>query len=226
MKATSGFTLIELLAVIAIMLVLMVATFGTFSIFAERAGPEAVLSTIQSYLNTARDYAATNGVTTRINFTASANPGTDGTTIAIQYLPAGSSTWEDVPGTKPMPLQMYVLKDISSNIFKSLQMPMQTTSASYNPTTRDITDWQKYQKDLQENIRDYGFTLPPNVQVKTEHQNFFIEIDPSGYLRLNPMNPAGMVQNGLIVVKLSGGNVTGYAFYPLNASTGTRLIFE
>jgi prepilin-type N-terminal cleavage/methylation domain-containing protein len=241
MNAKRGFTLVELLAVIAIMLVLMVATFGTFSIFAERAGPDAVLGTIQSYINTARDYATSQGVSARVYFTADPAKPMDGTSIIIQYLPAGMTDWSlsanqalDLPGMKPMALQdgMYVLKDIGTAIYAgTLAPPAQTGSGSTIPTQADIQKATKYDQDLRANLKTYA--LDASGKIQPMHQKFFIEVDPSGYLALNNGGNSGApgtnlpVTNGLVVVKLApAGDVVGYSFYPLNASTGTRLIFE
>jgi len=232
MKASRGFTLIELLAVIAIMLMLMAATFGTFSVFAERAGPDAVLATIQSYLNTARDYASSNGVTTRVWFTAPEDPGAEGTTIAIQYLPAGldpanSTNWQAVPGLKPLALQMYVLKDIPSGLFSGLSTALIQNSytSAANPSDADIALWRDDQKKLLDKITAHA--IVSDNKVNPIHRSFYLEIDPSGYLKLNSTTTAQMVQSGLIVAQLTGaGGVTAYAFYPLNSSTATRLVFE
>jgi prepilin-type N-terminal cleavage/methylation domain-containing protein len=237
MNRARGFTLVELLAVIAIMLVLMAATFGAFSVFAERAGPDAILSTIQSYINTARDYASSSGLTTRVFFSADTNRPMDGTTIKVRYLPVGvtgtqDSDWVDVAGMKPMTLQegVYVLKDIRG------ALPTPTLSAStsvvgYIPTVTDIQNGRNDEQKLRDFLKTYAYGASGNT-LQQMHQGFFIEVDPSGYLSLNPLSTSGntgintSVTNGVIVVKMVAGNVTGYAFYPLNANTGTRLVFE
>jgi prepilin-type N-terminal cleavage/methylation domain-containing protein len=251
MKSRHGFTLVELLAVVTIMLILMAAAFGTFNAFAERAGPDAVLSTIQSTVNTARSFAASSGYTTRIYFTTptataagASSQFMNGTTISIRYLATGATDWNtaaDVPDMKPMTLMngMYVLKDIPATnvLYKGVDMSLltaQSPSGTQIPTAQQITSWrQSYDVPLRANLTTYA--IDAQGQIQPAHQSFYIEVDPSGYLTLNPANNSATttskdmpVTNGLIVVKLASGSVPegGYAFYPLNASTGTRLVFE
>ncbi len=237
MQFHRGFTLTEMLAVIGIMLVLMVATFGMFSVFAERMGPEAAVSTIQAMLNGARDYAASNGDiirAARVKFTADTAKPMDGTTMTLQYLPRdGTIQWLDVYTRKPISLrnQVFVCFDLPATLGDV------TAPTAFDASEENIADWQTFQKNLLDKI---GLWALSGGTLKTQNCEFYAVFDPTGYLivddevlkTLGSASSGSMtvsvnaIRNGFTVIQLAAGKVTGYATYPMNPNTGTRLIFE
>ena len=230
MRRQAAFTLIEMLAVIAIMLILMTATFGMFSMFSEQIGPESLLSTVQALMNGTRDYAATNGVSTRLLFetTAANDPQKvlDGTRITMQRWSSAGDEWESVPGRRSVDLHgnMFVLKEIPAISGLAGNMPL---TARLNPNLADIEKWKKFDRDVRLKVQEHG--LGSGGKPKSEHNGFVIEFSPSGY----PPSPGNehtpsnrIVGDGLTIIRVVGEEVTGYAFYPINTNTGTRLIFE
>lgn len=227
MRVHRAFTLVELLAVIAIMLVLMTVTFGMFSMFAERTGPDAVLSTVQALLHGARDYAATNGVVTRVKFTFDPNNLADGTTMTVEYHPvgSGSTVWEPIAGRRPQTLRnsMFVLKDLPD--LGGIAMP-EKASNPRDPSEMEaaIQRWKEYEIKLLDRVTDHAVS---GSSVRNEHREFYVEFDPAGYMSPEPLSTTSKtVKQALTVVRLAGTKVTAYAFYPLNPNTGTRLVFE
>ena len=237
MQFHRGFTLTEMLAVIGIMLVLMVATFGMFSVFAERMGPEAAVSTIQAMLNGARDYAASNGDiirAARVKFTADTAKPMDGTTMTLQYLPRdGTILWLDVYTRKPISLrnQVFVCFDLPAAL-GDVAAP-----TAFDASEENIVLWQTFQKNLLDKI---GLWALSSGTLKTQNCEFYAVFDPTGYLivddevlkTLGSASSGSMtvsvnaIRNGFTVIQLAAGKVTGYATYPMNPNTGTRLIFE
>ncbi|MCX5684072.1 MAG: type II secretion system protein [Planctomycetota bacterium] len=235
MKTQRGFTLAEMLAVVGIMLVLMVAAFGVFSTFAQRAGPDVAVSTVQAMLNGARDYAAANGVVTSVYFkgdlasatvTTGMQASETGTTMRLRYYNIVSNTWEDVRGRNPVSLgpNMYVCKDLPNN-YSAFSGVKDATSES------DVTDWKRQEEAL----------LGPGGSITTQattsgNLEFYVAFDPAGYLtgatNLTTGGSVTYARNGLTVVQLfqvvSGGQqrTVAYAMYPFNSMSGTRLIFD
>ena len=244
MQFHRGFTLTEMLAVIGIMLVLMVATFGMFSVFAERMGPEAAVSTIQAMLNGARDYAASNGDiirAARVKFTADTAKLMDGTTMTLQYLPRdGTTQWLDVYTRKPISLrnQVFVCFDLPATLGdEAAPVAADPTTMTPEQMEEKITEWQGFQKRLLDRI---GLWALSSGTLKTQNCEFYAVFDPTGYLivddevlkTLGSASSGSMtvtvnaIRNGFTVIQLAAGKVTGYATYPMNPNTGTRLIFE
>ncbi len=237
MRRKAAFTLVEMLAVIAIMLVLMTATFGMFSMFAEQTGPESVLSIVQAVMNGARDYAASNGVSVRVLFETTnegSNDVIDGTRMIVQRWSAIDDRWEIIPGRRPVELHggMYILNGIPTGISGGGSLP---TTSRTNPSADDIKAWRDYEKGVRAKVHTHAFSSGGGLK-GTKHNGFCIEFGPSGYPPVpghghTPLDRVG--EMGLTVIRAvigEGGpgksTVASYAFYPINASTGTRLVFE
>ena len=222
MGTRRGFTLIELLAVIGIMLVLMVAAFGVFNLFAKQSGPQAAAATVQAMLNAARDYAASNGVDAQVVFTAYPTRPGDGTSMQLEYRPINGTAFVPVPARRPILLrdEIYVLKEMPS----SLPTPPAAALNPRNPTETELRNWAIYEKALLDAVSAFAFASGGTL--KTDHQKFYVVFDPAGYMKGDPAEPAKTVQVGMTVVQASGNRVVQYVFYPLNANTGTRLVFE
>ena len=222
MGTRRGFTLIELLAVIGIMLVLMVAAFGVFNLFAKQSGPQAAVATVQAMLNAARDYAASNGVDAQVVFTAYTTRPGDGTSMQLEYMPVNGTAFVPVPARRPILLrdEIYVLKEMPS----SLPTPPAAAADPRNPTDTELRNWATYEKNLLDAVSAFAF--PGGGKLEAEHQKFYVVFDPAGYLKGDPKYPTKTVQVGMTVVQASGDRVVQYVFYPLNANTGTRLVFE
>lgn len=229
-RSHGGFTLAEMLAVIGIMLVLMVAAFGVFSTFAERLGPDTAVSSVQAMLNGARDYAATYGVTTQVMFSAmdpkEPSKQAEGTIMTLQYYDPGSSqTVYDVLGRSPLTLrnQTFVCKDMPS--FSGVSVP--TAGDKYNPSEGDVKRWDDYYAARLKAVKDWA-VVDSGGKIQTDHRKFYVVFEPSGYLAQDPPATMGgsMITVGLTVIQLGGGSVTGFAIYPMNPNSGTRLVFE
>jgi len=220
-KSSKGFTLAEMLAVIGIMLVLMVATFGVFGLFAQRMGPDSALATIQAMLNSARDYAATNGVLTRISFTANALKPEDGTTMTLQYKNPGGAGWMAVRGRTPVSLKdrMFVCRDMPT----SLPTPPAAASDPRQVQETDVNAWKNYEGRVLDALTTFAY---PGGQLGTNHTQFYAIFDPAGYLRITQEEASQCVLYGLTVVQVGGTRVVAYAFYPINSNTGTRVVFD
>jgi len=227
MRSRNAFTLVEMLAVISIMLVLMTVTFGVFRTFAERTGPDAALARIQAVLNGARSYAATSGRDTRIMFRCEDNGGEmlEGSTLTLQEYYCdedGNAGWRDVPGTRPVAFhdRVYVCNGLPNVSAVAPGAPADRT----NPTPQDIVRWRDYEQQVLGKVQREFMS---GDKLKPEHDEFCIEFCPAGFpparFRTDDMP---VVENGLTVVKVARGRVTAYAFYAINANTGTRLIFE
>jgi prepilin-type N-terminal cleavage/methylation domain-containing protein len=230
MNAKRGFTLAEMLAVVGIMLVLMVAAFGVFSTFAQRAGPDNAVSTIQAMLNGARDYAAANGVWAAVTFNADRSKPEDGTTMRLCYKAVDSGatgTWTEVRGRSAVTLgeNMFACKDLPS-----ITVPNITVADARNEA--QVLVWKK-----QVEIAITGATGTLTNDVKTKLDNyrikpFYAVYDPSGCLTTTAGGMAAnadYVTTGLTVVNLMPGDtprVIAYSLYPLNSMSGTRLVFE
>ena len=223
MKMRRGFTLIELLAVIGIMLVLMVAAFGVFNLFAKQSGPEAALSTVQAMLNAARDYAASGGVDAQVVFTADPARPLDGTTMRLEYKPIGAAAFVPVPARRPILLrdEVYVLKGMPS--LSGITVPAPAADPR-NPTEAELQAWKTYEKSLLDALTTFAFQS--DGKLKPEHREFYVVFDPAGYMKGDPAEPTKTVQVVMTVIQASGNRVVQYAFYPINANTGTRLVFE
>jgi prepilin-type N-terminal cleavage/methylation domain-containing protein len=233
MGAKRGFTLAEMLAVVGIMLVLMVAAFGVLTAFAERVGPETAVSTLQAMLNGARDYAAANGVVAAVRFTA--DPATkpqEGTTMRLCYKPVGvttnsSSAWIDVRGRSAVSLgeNLYACKDLPDSLPALLTVGANVSDAL---DESQVANWKaNYEAQL---------TGPTGAITKVATNlgtsPFYAVFDPSGGLQTQ--DPAGgsdvRVQSGLTIVLMiktsTVTKVSGFALYPLNPMSGTRLVFD
>ena len=224
MKSRKAFTLAEMLAVIGIMLVLMVATFGVFGLFAQRMGPDSALATIQAMLNGARDYAATNGVLTRVWFSADALKPEDGTTMTLQYKAPGGTGWMAVRGRAPVSLKdrMFVCRDMPT----SLPPPPTVASDARVVSEADVNAWKGHEKKMLDALTT--FALLSDGKLAPTHEKFYAIFDPAGYLRIPDSDPpaAECVLYGLTVVQVGGTRVVAYAFYPINSNTGTRVVFD
>jgi prepilin-type N-terminal cleavage/methylation domain-containing protein len=233
MSIKRGFTLTEMLAVIGIMLILMVTTFGVFTTFAQRAGPDTAVSTIQAMLNGARDYAASNGVVTAVYFSVdSVDPAKPkmGSTMKLCYKPVGSTTWIDVRGRSVITLSenMYACRDLPSKI----TAPLGVGDAR---SETDVTNWKK---QYEENLIGPNGDITKHVtggasQVDAINRgNFYVVFDPAGYLSLGDSGTDKYARDGLTIVQLfqvttgGGTRVAAFALYPFNSLSGTRLIFD
>ena len=225
MKMRHGFTLIELLAVIGIMLVLMVAAFGVFNLFAKQTGPQAAVATVQAMLNAARDYAASNGVDAQVVFTADPARPLDGTTMRLEYKPIGGTAFVPVPARRPILLRDEVYVLIGLPDLSDIPVPAPAADPR-NPTDTELGLWATYEKqllygkDLDGQGGVTGFAIGSDGKLKAEHREFYVVFDPAGYLK----GDSNLV--GMTVVQVSGNRVVQYVSYPLNANTGTRLVFE
>lgn len=231
MRRQAAFTLVEMLAVIAIMLILMTAAFGMFSMFSEQIGPESVLATIQAVINGARDYAATNGVSTRLLFETTdennAQELLDGTRITMQRWSTTDNVWEGIPGRRSVDLHggMYVLREIPTISGVAGNMPLSSRTA---PTADDIKKWQDFERAVRDKVKAHGLD-GGKLKSRSEHNGFVIEFSPAGY----PPAPGRehttrepIVEDGLTIIRSIGEDVKGYAFYPINTNTGARHVFE
>ena len=234
-KTVKAFTLIELLAVVGIMLLLMTGVFGVFGLLAQEAGPEAAVSTLQAMLNSARDYAASEVKDTRVVFSVDTTKGTDGTTMALQYLMDDGVTWDYVRGRKPFDFhgRIYICKGMPGG-FPAPQ------DKNGNPLVLgDIDGWKWYGQmiltgpwpsspDADTAQRGMsGVALDKNGNLKDAKPgplNFGVIISPTGYWKSDI--DASATVNGFTVIQVGGTRVVGYVFYPLNPNTGTRLLFE
>ena len=225
-RSSKGFTLAEMLAVIGIMLVLMVATFGVFGLFAQRLGPDSALATLQAMLNGARDYAATNGVLSRVSFTASADKPEDGTTMTLQYKAPADTEWKAVRGRTPVSLKdrMFVCRDMPSNL--PTNVPPVASDARV-VSEADVNAWKDHEGKMLDALTNFAC---PGGQLGTTHTEFYAIFDPAGYLRITQDEASKCILYGLTVVQVVGyqptARVVTYAFYPINSNTGTRVVFD
>ena len=227
-RSSKGFTLAEMLAVIGIMLVLVVATFGVFGLFAQRMGPGSAMATIQAMLNGARDYAATNGVLTRVQFSADASKPEDGTTMTLQYkdpAASGATAWKAVRGRTAVSLKdrMFACRDMPT----SLPTPPAAASNPRQVQEADVNLWKQYEKKMLEALTNFAY---PGGQLGSNHTEFYAIFDPAGYLRITQDEASKCILYGLTVVQVVGyqptARVVAYAFYPINSNTGTRVVFD
>jgi prepilin-type N-terminal cleavage/methylation domain-containing protein len=232
MSIKRGFTLTEMLAVIGIMLVLMVTTFGVFTTFAQRAGPDTAVSTVQAMLNGARDYAAANGVVTAVYFSVELARPEMGSTMKLCYKPVGSTSavWTDVRGRSVITLgeNMYACRDLPSKITAPL-------AAGDARSESDVKNWkQQYEDNLIGPNGDITkhVTGGANQVDAVNRGNFYVVFDPAGYLSLGDSGTDKYARDGLTIVQLfqvttgEGTRVVAFALYPFNALSGTRLIFD
>jgi len=222
MRRTKAFTLVEMLAVVSIMLILLAATFGIFGALAEQTGPDTVMATVQAMIHNARDYAATTGYPTRIEFRSvdrRDNPLESGT-MMLQHLPPDENSFRDIPGGRPveLPRGMFVLNGIPSGI------PQAPTVGTGDVSDRDVAEWRRYESNV------YDKYLTPfalsGTDIKSAHQEFYVEFGPGGYRPANPQTSGTLVEFGMTIVRVTGRRVVNYAFYRMNPNTGTRLVFE
>jgi prepilin-type N-terminal cleavage/methylation domain-containing protein len=224
MPRRHGFTLVEMLAVITIMLVLMAATFGMFNLFAERSGPRSVVATLQAALNNAREYATTNGVDTLLEFKNDPAEPEQGTVVTLRYWAVQTSDWQEFPGRQSLVLNkgMYVIQDLPS--MTGVTVPSKPTNVR-NPSAPDVVAWRDYEQKLLAQVAEHALSGG-----KISNDTFYVEFAPTGNPRLKSVDAAiatgKLVQNGFTIVQLAGEKVGEFAFYPLNTSTGTRLVFE
>jgi hypothetical protein len=220
-----------MIAVIGIMLVLMVATFGVFNVMAQQTGPDAAVSTVQAMLNGARDYAATNGVFARVRFTADPKKMTDGTTMTLQYRRTSSESWTDVPRRKPVTLgnQTFVcvqLPALSSPPSKVLDASLAVDPAKQEEADTALKAWKDYEKGVGDKVTAYALT---SGTLNSDHRDFGLAFDPTGYLAEEQCSISGSTNQkiyGLTMVQIGGARVAAYTFYPINANTGTSIVFE
>ena len=233
MSIKRGFTLTEMLAVIGIMLVLMVSAFGVFTTFAQRAGPDTAVSTIQAMLNGARDYAAANGVVTAVSFNVDLLKPEMGSTMKLCYKPVGSTgaTWTDVRGRSVVTLgeNMYACRDLPATL---------TISSPLVGDARDQAVVNNWKSMVEEAMIGPGGQITSHVtgggkQVETTRGNFYVVFDPAGYLSLGYGGTGEYcARDGLTIVQLfqvvtgEGTRVVAFALYPFNSLSGTRLIFD
>jgi prepilin-type N-terminal cleavage/methylation domain-containing protein len=230
MRRYKAFTLVEMLAVVSIMLILLGVTYGIFSALAEQSGPDAVLVTVQAAVHNARDYAAGRGVHTRLVFRFKSEGGSgdmlESSTMMLQYIPPGEplqpGSFEDVPGRQPMALPpgLYICKGFPTG------MPAPPSVASgTNITQADVERWKKYEQDLLDEVARFAMS---GTDLKNEHDEFYIEFEPSGYPPASPISSRTRIveEGGLTIVRVAGKQVLGYAFFPFNPNTGTRLVFD
>jgi prepilin-type N-terminal cleavage/methylation domain-containing protein len=223
MRRNAAFTLIEMLAVIGIMLVLMLAAFGTFSLFAERIGPDSAVATLQGILNGARSYAAANGVIAVVEFRNDPDKAQDGTYITVKYRGPGDNVQDakEIRGTLPMPLrnQMFVIRGLPGNFPKgdaiAVGDPRTMTDAQFANAVRD---WKEHEQKALDAVNSFALQSG-NVR----REIFYCQFDPQGYLLLDPPDKT---MRDCTVVRVIGGRVGQYEFVPLNAFSGTRLVFE
>lgn len=232
MRSRKAFTLIEMLAVISIMLILMTVTFGMFRLFAERTGPDAVMSQIQAIIHSARDYATSNGQVAGVffyayepdvsnPFLAQAGRPLEGTLIRI--LRWENNAFVEIPGYRPISLgnQTYVVREMPD--VSSLMSGLPTLNRD-NPDPSAAVQWRQYEQKVMEEVSRHVFSGGSSTQLDTAV--FYIEFGPAGYPPGTPKQSASMVQNGMTIVKVAGRRVTAYGFYQLNTNTGTRMLFE
>jgi len=212
-----AFTLVEMLAVVSIMLVLLGVTYGIFTTLAQQQGPDSVLVTLQAAMHNARDYAASEGVSTRLVFRKTEEGNTsnqlESTRLILQYIPKGESEFEDVPGWQEaaLPRGLFVIHGYPSGA---------PPSGAMDADDVDENDIEQYQKKQQQFLGKLKQKFDESTQRK-----FAIEFGPAGYPPADPVTSDMDCASGLIVVRLAGNNVVGYAFLPFNPNTGTRLIF-
>ena len=238
MRSRKAFTLIEMLAVISIMLILMTVTFGMFRLFAERTGPDAVMSQIQAVIHSARDYAVSSGEVAGVFF-YSYEPDTNNPFQTVQSTPrqplegtlikilrwnaSPPGCFEEIPGYRPISLgnQTYVIREMPdvSNLMSGLQ-----DLDRDNPNPADAVRWRQYEQKVMEEVSRHVFSGGAGTPLDTAV--FYIEFGPAGYPPGTPKRAANTVQNGMTIVKVAGRRVTAYGFYQLNTNTGTRIFFE
>jgi len=228
MRSRNAFTLVEMLAVIGIMLVLMTVTFGMFRLFAERTGPDAAMARIQAFLNGARSHAAATGRDTRVEFKSrdTRNDMMEGSTLTLQeyYYNASSTTWDwrNVPGSRSLGFRdrTYVCRGLPN--VGSVTPPAQVDPR--DPRPEDVASWRQYEQQVLRKVESH--VLSGN-ELKTEHDEFYIEFCPAGFPPARPRTrDADIVRDGLTIAQVAARRVTSHAFYALNINTGTRLVFE
>jgi prepilin-type N-terminal cleavage/methylation domain-containing protein len=231
MRTKRGFTLAEMMVVIGIMLILMTAAVGILSTLSEQSVTDKAMSEVQAMLNGARDYAASNNVTTQVRFDADPDNIFYGTVMKLQTLTG--NTWADVPGSE---VKLGFSAIVCRKMPDSLPSPP-GVSVSQIPTDAEVQAWKNYRVSLLAALTTFamGNTTPPKLKtVDTQGfglTQFGVVFDPTGYLATN-QNPASeAAQAGdpiyaLTIVQIGGTKVINYAFFPLNAASGTRIYFE
>ena len=221
MRRMKAFTLVEMLAVVSVMLILLAATFGIFSALAEQMGPETVMATVQAAIHNARDYAASTGYPTRIEFRCldSRDNPLESTTMTLQHLPPDETRFVDIPGRRPvdLPAAMFVLNGIPRS------MPSERTVTTGDITDRDVATWRRHERDCLDAVTRYAMT---GTKLKSQHNKFYVEFGPGGYRPADPQTSGTLVDYAVTIVRVTGQRVLGYALYPMNPNTGTRLVFE
>jgi prepilin-type N-terminal cleavage/methylation domain-containing protein len=243
MRSARAFTLVEMLAVVSIMLILLGVSYGVLNSLAQQTGPDAVLVTVQAMVHNARDYAAGNGVPTRVEFRCT-EPNTNdqmpSSTMRLQYWTEefGTGEWVDVPGRDPvaLPQGIYICMGFPTGLPQlSLRSPDDPTDV----TDEQVRQWQNYEQDVLDVVRDHTLKGGNSTELQEEHNEFYIVYGPEGYpvdaSRLALLNmQAGEVVGGtgtggapgLTLIRVSGTRVSSYTFYLWNQNTGTRLIFQ
>jgi prepilin-type N-terminal cleavage/methylation domain-containing protein len=230
MRTKRGFTLAEMMVVIGIMLILMTAAVGILSTLSEQSVTDKAMSEVQAMLNGARDYAASNNVTTQVRFDANPDNIFDGTVMKLQTLTG--NVWADVPGSE-------VKLGFSAIVCRKMPDTLPVVpgvSVSQIPTDAEVQAWKNYRVSLLAALTTFAMNgTPPRLRtVDTQNfglTQFGVVFDPTGYLAMN-QNPASeATQAGdpiyaLTIIQIGGTKVTNYAFFPLNAASGTRIYFE
>jgi len=221
MRRLRAFTLVEMLAVVSVMLILLAATFGIFNALAQQTGPDAVMATVQAMIHNARDYAATTGYPTRIEFRCvdrRDNP-LQSSTMMLQHLPPEENRFVDIPGRRPveLPRGMFILNGIPPN------MPSEPTVATGDVSDRDVAEWRRYERSLLDAVTRFALS---GTKIRSTHHKFYIEFGPGGYRPPNPQTKDPLVEYGLTIVRVTGPRVLNYSLYHMNPNTGTRLVFE
>jgi len=227
-NAKAAFTLTELLAVMAIGLILVAGSIGVLVALASSIGPSNAAAELQSMLNAARSYAASEKVSARLVLKTDASDLEHGTVMKIEYLPAGKTNWTSeslaVPNRPSVSLgrSLFVLS-LSTSDLTSLPTAPAAPADARNPTVAEQTSWRNYRAGVLSALKGkiYNPTGTPKPSVV-----FYVYFDPSGYLSLDVAGQATTTPIVLVIMQVGGNQVTEYMFYPLNPNTGTRLVFE
>jgi prepilin-type N-terminal cleavage/methylation domain-containing protein len=229
MRSPKGFTLAELLAVIAILLFLMVAAFGVYGTLAQNMGPESAVSTIQAMLNGARDYAASNNKDAAVEFSIPKPDGsnydlTNGTQMQLVSRPDRNAAWAAVPGLKPILLRSPVVVCQGLPTPESdLTPPTTVATNAQDPDASNLDLWKQNAANCLAAVDSFAMANHSPPTLKSNHLKFTVGFDGTGILLSDTSSSPVFA---LTVVQIGGGRVTAYALYPLNAISGTRIIFD